>query len=221
MVFICLIYFLIILEMYLQMAVVYIAVYFPYVMGFLAGSSLYAVWSMSYYPNLLPAYVVLIPGHPVLSYFLAIIVFEFLIFLSLQNSYTKKASIVFWCVGVPANFLTIFQITVASWQMAMLVTVVGLILFGIEGYIAVTKYDADYSESDNIVVTIINAVSYCVSIAMLVFAMRYCFWDIYMNSIGRTNTLVIVRNIVGGISIVAVLCVLFGPFVLEKIRNRY
>lgn len=219
MIFVILIYLLLIIEAAVQVALVGIAVYFPYVIGFLAGFSLYSVWSLNYYPNILPPYVVLIPGHPVLSFFVEIIIFELLIFISLHNDYTKKAAIVFWCVTVPAIFLTAFQITVASWQMALFVTIVGYILFGIEGYIAIKKYTPEFGEQENIIVTILNTISYCAAIAMLTYSTAYCFWEIYMNSVGKINVLSIVRNIIGVVLIAVVILKQFGSYVLERIRN--
>ena len=214
------IYFLIIAELVLQIAVVTLAIYFPYISGFLGTSLLYYIW-VKQYPWVKIPYTDIIPGHPGLSYIVFIVIAEVIMFIMLNNRYTKKAMIVLLCVTVPAYFLTETQVTVASWQMALLLTVVGMVLFGIEGFIAVQNHTPEDTVDDNLFVAIFDCISYSGAIAMFLYSITHCFWEPYMENIGKLNTFIIVRIIIGIILIAGVIILKVGPFVLEKIRNRY
>lgn len=209
MIFIFIIYGLIICELALQCAVLWIAQYFPYFNAFLTGSIIY------YYAKPLHNFI---PGHVWLSYLVCICILELVIFALLHFKYTQKGIITLLCISTPSFFLTAIHVTVDSWQMAVLLTVVHLIVLVFETFLMLGKYDVDITAEAGFATTIFNALSYCFAAFMITFSVTYCYWDLYMESIGKGDSFVITKVV---IAIISMTLAFLMPVITYGSRNHH
>jgi hypothetical protein len=156
----------------------YIIKYFPYVSGCFYGTLLLF---------LCKPLSLIIPEHKWLSRIIILTVIEIIIFILLHIEHTKKATIAILCVLAPAYFMTIFQIEVASWQMALFLSILHIVVFGLELLISLGKYEVNIQVRDGFVTTIFNSIAYSAAIGMIVYSIFYCYWELYMGNVGRLN----------------------------------
>ena len=209
MIFIFIIYGLIICELALQCAVLWIAQYFPYFNAFLTGTIIYV--SADPLHNL-------IPGHKWVSYLVFICIIELIVFALLRLKFTQKGIITLLCISAPSFFLTVIHITVDSWQMAALLTVVHLIVLVFETFMMLGKYDVDITADAGFVTTIFNALSYCFAAFMITVSVTYCYWDLYMESIGKSDTFVITKVV---IAIIFMILAFLLPIIIYNSKNSH
>lgn len=196
----------------LMQSVVYVILYLPYVVGFVYGTFLlYLCKPLS----------LIIPEHKWLSRIIILTLIEIIIFILLHIEHTKKATIAILCVLAPAHFMTIFQITVASWQMALFLSILHIIVFGFEMFVALGKYKVDFMVKNGIVTTIVNALSYCVTAGMIIYSAFFCYWELYMNGIGKMATYTFVRNMIMIFAMMISFIIPIIFYILNKSANRW
>lgn len=193
MIFIIAVWFLVMLETILQLAIVGLALYFPYVFAFLSASLIY--FFVQPLQNL-------IPGHPGLSGLVIIGGFELIVYILMHMWQTKKAIIVLLCITVPSFFIMIKPFTSDSWQLALFLTVIHLAILGFETVLTMGLHNVRNFLDKDLKVSVFNAISYSIAAAMITYSVTWCYWDMYMESVGKSKLFTVIKIIIGIVAMV-------------------